>query len=109
MLLKIGYERTTLKKYFFLLLKAEALADVIDIINLYDRTALAWAVEYGWVNAVATLLYFSVNLYKKLFFRNKLFLLYFVIAESTSNTGFFNIIRILLRAGVNINIKDYKK
>jgi len=107
-LLKIGHERATLEGYLFSLLEAGALADVIDMVDSCGRTALAWAVEYGWADAVATLLYFGANPYERLSLRGKLPLLHLAIAGPASNTGFLDVVRILLRAGVDINAKDHE-
>lgn len=107
-LLKIGYERGTLKGYLSSLLEAGALADVVDKVDSCGRTALAWVVKYGWADAVATLLYFGANSHKRLSLRGKLPLLHLAIAGPASNTRFLDVVRILLRAGVDINAKDHE-
>lgn len=108
-LLKIVYERVILEEYLFSLREAGALADVIDKVDSCGRTALAWAVEYGWVDAVVTLLAFGANPHERLSFRGQLPLLHLAIAgpaSKPSSAGFLDVVRVLLRAGVDINAKD---
>lgn len=98
MLLEINDENITLETCLFSLVHAGALVHTIDKVDSCGRTAPARAVEYGWVDAVTTLLNFGTNLHERFFVRGKLPLFHVAIAGPASNpldTRFLDVVRIL--------------
>lgn len=111
-LLGIDRSRGTLKDYLATFENSSLLAETIDTPDSCGRTALAWAVEYGWSDAVRVLLQYGANPHQlRPSTRGKSPLLHLVIAGPASEhsaSAFLEVIRLLLKAGVDINAVDHE-
>lgn len=112
MLLGIDHTYGTLKDYLTSLTANGMLTGVIDAADSCGRSALAWAVEYGWADAVETLVKFGANIHQR---RLSIYggspLLHLAIAGPTpqrSGLRLLNVIRTLIQAGININAVDHE-
>ncbi len=92
------------------------LSKMIDTIDARGRTPLAWAVEFGCPEAVDTLIQYSANPYQlRRSAQATSPLLHLVIAAPASqqegkqpDTRFQDVVRILLRHGVDVNAVDHE-
>ncbi|EDN07610.1 predicted protein [Histoplasma mississippiense (nom. inval.)] len=88
------------------------IAALIDQPDYHYRTPLTWAVEFGWVYAVRTLLKYGANPHKAILSeRGKSTLLHLVLAGPCSqfSKGDFNsVVEVLLAEGVDINARDHE-
>lgn len=86
--------------------------EIIDAPDSCGRTALAWAVEYGWSDAVNILLKYGSDPHQlRPSMHGKSPLLHLVIAgpaSQASNPGFLDVVRALLRSGVDVNAVDHE-
>jgi Ankyrin repeats (many copies)/Ankyrin repeat len=86
--------------------------EVIDVPDSCGRTALAWAVEYGWAAAVRALLKYGANPHQlRPCIHGKSPLLHLVIAgpaSQSSDAGFLEVVRALLESGVDVNAVDHE-
>src|SRR5271154_1557904 len=101
----------TLPEYLSAAYEQGILADLIDIRESRGRTALAWAVEYGWQEAVALLIKFHANPHQlRPSERGDSPLLQLASAGCGPNSShnFMGVIRTLLEAGVNVNESDHE-
>jgi ankyrin repeat protein len=103
----------TLEEYLYSLESHSPLpADVIDVPDGCGRTPLVWAVEYGWDDAVKTLLRWGANPRQtRPSLRGELPLLHLVIAcpsSESSNQDYVKVVRSLLAAGADINGVDHE-
>lgn len=94
-------------------LAASELVNMIDKPDARGRTPLIWAVEFGWVSAVKTLLRFGANSSQHRQSRNgNQPLLHLIIARPPSECcdegPFLDVIRILLQEGVDVNECDHE-
>jgi len=100
-------EHSTLEAFLYHLVKVGRLLELIDKADSSGRTPVAWAVEFGWSEAVTTLLSYGANPHR---FRQSvkgcLPLLHLAMAGPGSNTRFVDVVKVLLHAGVDINAKD---
>ena len=86
------------------------MSDLIDRVDSCGRTALAWAVESGRADAVTTLLNYGANPNQtRESIKGSMPLLHLAIAGPVSNTRFLEVVKILLRVGVDINAKDHEE
>jgi len=111
-LLGIQGDHQTLGEYLEEFNSTSSSSETIDIPDSTGRSALAWAVEYGWIDATKTLLQYGAN-------PNQLVrssgvvspLLHLAIAmpvsENTDN-GSLDVVKELLRAGASINAVDHE-
>ncbi|KAI9791850.1 MAG: hypothetical protein M1816_003395 [Peltula sp. TS41687] len=113
---------TTLEEYLSSRPNVEVAEPIeIDAVDARGRTALAWAVEHGWAAAVRTLLEHGANPHQtRPCVQGHTPLLHLLIAgpspsqsaatttEDDANDEFLEIIRILLRAGVDVNATDHE-
>ena len=87
-------------------------ADIIDIQDACGRTPLAWAVEYGWVSAVKTLLKYGADPHQlRPSVHGRSPLLHLVIAGPASQSGdtsYLEVVKLLLMAGVGVNVIDHE-
>ncbi|OAT01022.1 uncharacterized protein BDCG_16852 [Blastomyces dermatitidis ER-3] len=92
--------------------RAGDIAALIDQPDYHHRTPLTWAVEFGWVYAVRTLLKYGANPHKAILSeRGKSTLLHLVLAGPCSqfSKGDFNsVVEVLLAEGVDINARDHE-
>lgn len=111
-LLGIDRSRGTLEEYLATFEDISLLAKTIDMPDSCGRTALAWAVEYGWSDAVKTLLQYGANPHQlRPSTHGKSPLLHLVIAgpaSEQSDSAFLDVIKSLLHAGVDINAVDHE-
>ena len=111
-LLGLDTTKGTLEEYLssFGLHKIDS--DTIDVLDACGRTALAWAVEYGWTHAVRDLLKYGADPHRQRpSVHGKSPLLHLVIAGPASQDGddsYLEVVRMLLRAGVDINAVDHE-
>lgn len=93
-------------------LKDEGLLEgIIDAKDSRGRSALAWVVEYGWAEATDLLLKFGANVHQqRLSMRDQSPLLHLAIAGPSRRpgTGLLDVIRLLVRGGVDINATDHE-
>jgi hypothetical protein len=86
--------------------------DAIDIPDSTGRSALAWAVEYGWASATRTLLKHGANPHQLVRSTGVVSpLLHLAIAVPVSasiDNGSLDVVRALLKAGANINAVDHE-
>ncbi|PKX96925.1 ankyrin repeat domain-containing protein, partial [Aspergillus novofumigatus IBT 16806] len=110
----LGLQRRfrTLEDYLGSFGQAKLLPAIIDAPDSCGRTALAWAVEYGWAGAVESLLRYGANPHQlRQSLQGKSPLLHLIIADSafqSSNDGFLRVVRLLLREGVDVNAVDHE-
>jgi hypothetical protein len=108
-LLGLNSENSSLHGHLQSLQTLGLLAELIDKPDSHGRSALAWAVEYGMANAVRTLLSFGANAcqYRRSS-QAQLPLLHLVIAGPPPplNSGFLEVVRILLAICIDINARD---
>jgi hypothetical protein len=110
----LGLQRRfrTLEEYLVSFGQAKLPAAIIDAPDSCGRTALAWAVEYGWAGAVTSLLRYGANPHQlRQSLRGKSPLLHLVIAGPASQSpsdGFCDVVRLLLGAGVDVNAVDHE-
>ncbi len=87
-------------------------SEIIDVPDACGRTPLAWAVEYGWVDAVGLLLRYGANPHQyRPSAHGKSPLLHLVIAGPASQDGdesYLEVLRMLLQAGVDVNAVDHE-
>lgn len=111
-LLGITSDRGTLDEYLASFGQATLPAEFIDSHDACGRTALAWAAENGWADAVKTLLKYGSNPHQlRPSVRGKSPLLHLVIAgpsSQRSDAGFLDVVRQLLKAGVDVNVLDHE-
>ncbi|KAF2844508.1 ankyrin [Plenodomus tracheiphilus IPT5] len=85
---------------------------LIDQMDACGRSPLAWAVEYGWVDATKLLLRFGANVdQSRLSYGNPMPLLHLAVAgaeSKESSTRVLSIVRILLESITNINATDHE-
>lgn len=110
----LGIERSkgTLEDYLASFAQPALPAEFIDAPDSCGRTALAWAVEYGCVDAVKTLLKYGSNPHQlRPCVHGKSPLLHLVIAgpaSQRSDAGVLGVVRLLLQAGVDVNAVDHE-
>lgn len=111
-LLGIDRSRGTLKEYLAAFEDISLLAKTIDMPDSCGRTALAWAVEYGWSDAVKTLLQYGANPHQlRPSTHGQSPLLHLVIAGPASEqpgSASLDVIRLLIHAGADINAVDHE-
>ena len=102
----------TLEQFLCSSSQAGTLKSMINRADLHYRTALTWAVEFGWDNAVRVLLRYGADPHLPTWSgKGHSTLLHLVIAGSPlqfSNLGFRTIVRILVEAGIDINARDHE-
>jgi ankyrin repeat protein len=108
----ITSDRGTLDEYLASFGQATLPAEFIDSHDACGRTALAWAAENGWADAVKTLLKYGSNPHQlRPSVRGKSPLLHLVMAGPSSqhsDAGFLDVVRQLLKAGVDFNAVDHE-
>ena len=110
MLLGIDYSHGTLEDYLMSLAASRILAESIDITDSRGRSALVWAVEYSWADAIEGLMKFGANVYQQRLpvcggFSHS----HLAIARSSSqrsSSQLLDVVRVLIEAGVDINAAD---
>lgn len=111
-LLGLRHDYGTLDAYLASLANSKLPPEVIDVPDSCGRTAPAWAVEYGWVSAVRTLLMYGADPHQlRPCSHGKSPLLHLVIAgpaSQSSDAGFLEVVRALLEAGVDVNAVDHE-
>ena len=108
-LLGVDGQNRTLEAFLARLVEIGRVSDVVDKVDSCGRTALAWAVEFGWSDAVTTLLNCGANPHQvRGSVHGSLPLLHLAIAGPVSTTQFVKVVKILLQAGVDINAKDHE-
>lgn len=111
-LLGMRYDHGTLDEYLASFGEVKLPTELIDATDACGRTALTWAVEYGWTDAVTTLLKYGSNPHQlRHSIHGKSPLLHLVIAgpaSQRSDAGFLGVIRALLEAGVDVNAVDHE-
>ena len=111
-LLGLRHDQGALDAYLASLGCLKLPSEVIDVPDSCGRTALAWAVEYGWVDAVRTLLMYGANPHQlRPCSHGKSPLLHLVIAgpaSQSSGAGFLEVVRVLLEQGVDVNAVDHE-
>jgi ankyrin repeat protein len=84
--------------------------DLIDATDALGRSALSWAVEYGWVEAVVSLIKLGANVHqKRRSVDGGLSMLHLALAGPDSGqrgTAFLDIVKHLLLAGADVNAVD---
>jgi ankyrin repeat protein len=87
---------------------------LIDIPDSFGRSALSWAVEYGWVDAVSTLIRFGADVNQQrlpLHAGLGLPMLHLALAGPNfgkGGTAYLDIVRQLLIAGADVNAVDHE-
>jgi ankyrin repeat protein len=108
-LLGLNPENLSLREHLQSLRTFGLLTELIDKPDSRGRSALAWAVEYGMAGAVRTLLSFGANAcqYRRSS-QAQLPLLHLVIAGPPPplNSGFLEVVKILLATCIDINARD---
>lgn len=110
----VGIERGkgTLEDYLASFAQPTLSTEFIDVPDSCGRTALAWAVEYGCVDAVRMLLNYGSNPHQlRSCVNGKSPLLHLVIAgpaSQRSEAGVLGVVRLLLQAGVDVNAVDHE-
>lgn len=88
------------------------LTDAIDVPDSAGRSALAWAVEYGWVDATRTLLKYGANPHQLVrspgIISPLLHLAIAVPVSESADNGSLEVVRELLKAGSNVNAVDHE-
>jgi hypothetical protein len=111
-LLGIQCDYGTLDEYLAAFGQAKISTEFIDAPDSRGRTAITWAVEYGWTDAAKALLKYGSNPHQlRPSIHGKLPLLHLVIAgpsSQRSDSGSLDVIRALLEAGVDINAVDHE-
>ncbi|XXH01945.1 hypothetical protein Hte_008308 [Hypoxylon texense] len=111
-LLGIEHGLGTLEEYLTSLNPGAVAPDVIDAPDIRGRTALAWAVEYGWHDAVKTLLRHGADARQaRPSLRRDLPLLHLAIARPASGRGSGDtlaVVRLLLAAGADVGGRDHE-
>ena len=86
--------------------------DTIHVPDSSGRSALAWAVEYGWVDETRTLLKYGANPHQLVRSPGVVSpLLHLAIAvpvSASANNGSLDVVRELLKARANINAVDHE-
>lgn len=110
-LLGINNSHDGLWNFLASLVAAGTLTDIIDCPDARGRSPLAWAVEYGWADATETLINFGANVHQLRQSMDTVSpLLHLVIAGPDSRrSDVLGVVRLLLRAGVDINAKDHEQ
>lgn len=109
----LGINRSvTLEGFLYSSSQAGTLGSMINRADSHYRTALTWAIEFGWADAVRTLLKYGADPHQLTWSkRGHSTLLHLVIAGSPFqflNVGFRSVVEILLEEGVDINAKDHE-
>lgn len=111
-LLGIDCTKGSLNDYLISLGQVTLPSDVIDAPDACGRTALAWAVEYGWPEVVKPLLSFGSDpRQSRPTIHGKSPLLHIVIAgpaSQGSDSKSIEVVKLLLRAGVDVNDVDHE-
>jgi hypothetical protein len=111
-LLGISEDCETLDDYLGKSRSTSLLTDLIDVPDVTGRSALAWAVEYGWIDATKTLLKYGANPHQLVRSPGVTSpLLHLAIAVPVSkrvDNGSLNVVKELLKAGVDINSTDHE-
>jgi ankyrin repeat protein len=111
-LLGIDCSRGTLEDYLSSFSQVALPREIIDAVDSCGRTPLAWAVEYGWPEAVSTLLRYGADpLQQRRSLQGNSPLLHLAIAgpaSQESNERLLEVIRLLLRAGADFNAVDHE-
>lgn len=109
-LLGIRHDAGTLCDYLTRLSEERTISDLIDLRDAHGRSALSWAVEYGWVDAVVTLIKFGADVNQQRVSNNgKLPMLHLALAGPNSverGTAFLQVAQQLLLAGDDVNAVD---
>jgi Ankyrin repeats (many copies) len=109
-LLGIDHSYGTLEDCLMSLAASGILAESIDITDSRGRSALAWAVEYSWADAVEELMEFGANIHQqRLPVCGGFSLLHLAIAGPSpqgSSSQLLDVVRVLIEAGVDINATD---
>lgn len=104
-LLRLRPEYPQLEEYLQSL-HPQTLAEFIDKPDFHGRSALVYAVEYGWHDAVETLVKFGANVNQlRLGDRKGLTLLHLLFAGPAQNTT-LQIARVLIENGADVNMRD---
>jgi ankyrin repeat protein len=111
-LLGINHDYGTLEDYLNFITAQGMVLVLIDATDALGRTALAWAIEYGWADAVVILVRFGADVNQQ---RRSTYggspLLHLAIAgpaSGQSESAFLNIMGTLLQAGANVNAVDHE-
>lgn len=108
--IECGYR--SLEEYLASFGQAVLPPDVIDYPDSCGRTALAWAVEYGWVDAAKMLLQYGSNPHQlRPSIHGNSPLIHLAIAGPASqraHADFIGVIRLLLKAGMDVNAVDHE-
>jgi ankyrin repeat protein len=111
-LLGVSEDCETLDGYLGKPKSTSLLTDAIDASDCTGRSALAWAVEYGWVDATKTLLKYGANPHQLVRSPGVASpLLHLAIAVPVSkrvDNGSLSVVKELLKAGVDINSMDHE-
>ncbi|WEW57922.1 hypothetical protein PRK78_003389 [Emydomyces testavorans] len=111
-LLGIEGDHKTLNDYLGKSESTMLLTDSIDIPDSTGRSALAWAVEYGWANATRILLKHGANPHQLVRSSGVVSpLLHLAIAmpvSASTDNGSLDVVRELLKAGADINAVDHE-
>ena len=84
--------------------------DLIDATDALGRSALSWAIEHGWVDAVATLIRFGADVHQKRRLTDDgMSMLHLALAGPDSGrrgTAFSDIVKHLILVGADVNTVD---
>lgn len=111
-LLGIKCDSGTLGDYLTRIAGERTMSDLIDLTDSFGRSALSWAVEFGWADAVATLIRFGADInQQRLSFPGRLPMLHLALAGpnfGTEVTAYLDIVQQLLLAGADVNAVDHE-
>lgn len=112
-LLGIEHDLGTLEQYLASFGQLPLPPEIVDAPDVHGRTALSWAVEYGWSNAVGTLLKYGANpRASRPSLRGNLPLLHLVIATPPPLQGVdwdpIGVVKLLIEAGADVNGLDHE-